>query len=185
METLEDISQKMKNSERKEHFMKRILTQGIVKYERKVRNSKLEKEDSQYSPLHQPSGRCLKRLKKKAQARETWFRGDRDKGKDGKLAGRAFQKAGKSGMKSKILASTVMFIPSTKNGILLKMMKENEEKLVEMTGFRVSYAESGGTQLGRYFSPTWQVASPVSEKAANVSLVTERTPTCRTAKPDL
>ena len=46
METLEDISQKMKNSGHKENFMKRILTQGIVKYERKVRNSKLEKEDS-------------------------------------------------------------------------------------------------------------------------------------------
>ena len=55
-------------------------------------------------------------------------------------------------MKSKILASTVMFIPSKKNGILLKMMKENEEKLVEMTGFRVSYVESGGKQLGRHFS---------------------------------
>ena len=32
------------------------------------------------------------------------------------------------------------------------MLKENEEKLAEMTGFRVSYTESGGTQLGRYFS---------------------------------
>ena len=30
METLEDISQKMKNSGHKENFMKRILTQGIV-----------------------------------------------------------------------------------------------------------------------------------------------------------
>ena len=55
-------------------------------------------------------------------------------------------------MKSKIQASTEMFIQSTKNGILLKMMKDNEEKLVEMTGFRFSYAESRGTQLGRYFS---------------------------------
>ena len=144
--------------------MKQVRTR-IVKYERKVRNSKLQKEDSQYSPLHQPSGRCLKRLKKKAQARETWFRGDRDKGKDGKLAERAFQKAGKSGMKSKILASTVMFIPSTKNGILLKMMKENEEKLVEMTGFRVSYAESGGTQLGRYFSTNLATGRPCGRES--------------------
>ena len=63
-------------------------------------------------------------------------------------------------MKSKTQASTVMFIPSTKNGILLKMMKENEEKLVEMTGFRVSYAESGGTQLGRYFSTNLASGQP-------------------------
>ena len=31
-------------------------------------------------------------------------------------------------------------------------MKENEEKLVEMTGFSISYAQTVGTQLGRYFS---------------------------------
>ena len=45
-----------------------------------------------------------------------------------------------------------MFVKSTKKGILQKIMKENEEKLVEMTGFRVSYAEYGGTQHGRVAS---------------------------------
>jgi 3-hydroxy-3-methylglutaryl CoA synthase len=70
METLEDITQKMKNSGHKDHFMKRIMIQGITKYERKVRKSELDSDDSQYFPLHQPSGRCLKRLKKKAQAQE-------------------------------------------------------------------------------------------------------------------
>ena len=45
-----------------------------------------------------------------------------------------------------------MFVPSSRNGILLKRMRENEEKLTDMTGFRVSYSEAGGTQLGRMFS---------------------------------
>ena len=58
METLEDITQKMKNSGHKENFMKRIMTQGIIKYERKVKKSELERNDRQYFPLHQPSRRC-------------------------------------------------------------------------------------------------------------------------------
>ena len=132
METLEDIIQKMKNSGHKDHFMKRIMIQGITKYERKVRKSKLDLDDSQYSPLHQPSGRCLKRLKKKAQAKESWFRGEKEQREDGKLAMKPLQKAGKMNKieKKRIQPTTVMFVPSTRNGPLIKMMCENEEKLV-------------------------------------------------------
>ena len=45
-----------------------------------------------------------------------------------------------------------MFIPNTRRGTLLKMMRENEDSLAEMTGFRVSYSEAAGTKLGRLFS---------------------------------
>ena len=45
-----------------------------------------------------------------------------------------------------------MFVPSSRNGILLKRMRENEEKLTDMTGFTFSYSEAGGKQLGRMFS---------------------------------
>ena len=151
---MEDITQRMKNSGHKDHFMKRIMIQGIVKYERRVKKSELDMNNSQYFPLHQPSGRCLIRLKRKAQAQENWFRCDKEQGEDGKLARKPFQKAGnKNKMEQRrIQPTTVMFVPSTRNGTLIKMMRENEEKLVEMTGFRISYSEAGGTQLGRYFS---------------------------------
>ena len=56
METLEDFSQKMINSGHKNHFIKNILIRGILRYEDKLRNSKLEKGDPKYKPLHQPSG---------------------------------------------------------------------------------------------------------------------------------
>ena len=56
LETLEDICQRMKNSGHRENFMRRIITAGIVKYERKLKNSKLEQTDKKYRPLHQPSG---------------------------------------------------------------------------------------------------------------------------------
>ena len=70
-----------------DHFMKRILTQGIVKYERRVKKSELSKSDTQYIPLHQPSGRCMTRMKKKAQAQVNWFRvmETEKEGKDGIL----------------------------------------------------------------------------------------------------
>jgi hypothetical protein len=92
-------------------------------------------------------------MKRKAQAQENWFRGDKEQEEDGKLARKPVQKAGsKNKLDRRIQPTTVMFVPSTRNGTLIKMMRQNEEKLVEMTGFRISYSEAGGTQLGRYFS---------------------------------
>ena len=158
METRENISQKMKNSGHSNRFIKRILMAGITKYERKLRNSKLDKDHFQYKPLHQPSGRSVSRMKKKTLARENWFRSQEktESDQDGK---RSFKEGGNKDKKTnsfksskKITASTVMFVPSSRNGILLKRMRENEEKLTDMTGFRVSYSEAGGTQLGRMFS---------------------------------
>ena len=45
-----------------------------------------------------------------------------------------------------------MFVPNTKGGIRFKKMKENEDKLATMTGFKISYIESAGTKLGSIFS---------------------------------
>ena len=133
--------------------------QGICKYEKKLKNSKLAINNKDYAPLHQPSGRCLKRLKKKALARESWFKGqDDDTSKD--RTRKPFQQAGKPKKKAGIKASTVMFVPNTRNGTLLKMMREKEESLVELTGFRVSYTEAGGTQLGRMFSTNLATNQP-------------------------
>ena len=67
--------------------------------------------------------------------------------------------------KKRIQPTTGMFVPSTRNGTLIKMMCENEEKLVEMTVFRISYSEAGGTQLGRYFSTDLAGEQPCGRKA--------------------
>ena len=75
METLEDISQRMRNSGHSNPFMKRILMAGITKYEKKLRNSRLDNRSGQYKPLHQPSGRSINKLKQKTLARENWFKG--------------------------------------------------------------------------------------------------------------
>jgi hypothetical protein len=45
-----------------------------------------------------------------------------------------------------------MFIPSTKNGTLIKALKDAELEMSNITRFRVRYQEAGGTQLARLFS---------------------------------
>ena len=52
----------------------------------------------------------------------------------------------------KITTSTVMFIPSTRNGILIKALKEAETEMSKITRFKVRYQEAGGIQLARFFS---------------------------------
>ena len=73
LETLEKLSQKMASSGHKNHFMRRIMISGIVKYERKVKNSRLDPVDKRFKPLYQPSGRALSRLRKKCMSRESWY----------------------------------------------------------------------------------------------------------------
>ena len=48
--------------------------------------------------------------------------------------------------------TTVMFVPNTRYGILLKKLKDKEEILSRLCGFRVKYTEAAGTQLGKLFS---------------------------------
>jgi hypothetical protein len=154
LETLEDLCQRMTNSGHKPHFIKRILCSGIMKYERMVKNSRLDNSDEEYKPLHQPSGRCRNRLKIKALARENWFKGKEKDNEDKSIPRINFKKDGNASAKpnERKQPSTVMFIPNTKGGLLVSKMKENEEKLAELTGFRISYTEAAGTKLGRVFS---------------------------------
>ena len=49
-----------------------------------------------------------------------------------------FQKAGGKG-KMKKAAATVVFVPSTRGSTLLKSLREDEDKMAEVTGFRVKY----------------------------------------------
>ena len=48
--------------------------------------------------------------------------------------------------------STVMFIPSTRGGMLTKMMRDREFELSKIIKFKVKMQEAGGIQLARLFS---------------------------------
>ena len=49
-------------------------------------------------------------------------------------------------------AATVIFVPSTKGSAFIKSLKEDEDKMAEITGFRVKYQEAGGDILTNFFS---------------------------------
>ena len=173
LEALEGLSQKMANSGHKPEFMKRILTTGICKYERKLAASRLDGDDPNYQKLHQPSGKSVARLKKKALARGNWFK---DKKNDNKfnnkfnnttnhVKNRKETKDQQAGNTKKIQASTVMSLPSTRGGIFLKNMRGNEALMVAMTGFKVSYTELAGVKLGRIFTPNLSKGQPCGRES--------------------
>ena len=159
LETLEDLSQRMTNSGHSPKFIKRILINGITSFESKLMNCKLSKTDPKFRPLYQHSDRNKKRLKKKAMSKANWFK-DQEKTMDDESACKDEQVSRKRAKSKKsyqedgrrIPTTTVMFVPNTKNGLLLAKLMEREEILSQLTGFRIKFAEAGGTQLGNMFS---------------------------------
>ena len=149
LETLEEATQKMINSGHRNSFIERIMIQGIVKYERMVKRSKLDETEQGYRILHQPSGRCSVRLRKKVMARENWFKPkprEDDDIETKKCGNRKRVPTQRAGEEEKVRTTTVMFLQSTKGEILLKRMNENEGNMSQLLGFRVKYAEAGGIQ---------------------------------------
>ena len=55
------------------------------------------------------------------------------------------KKEGQVGGSSKVKA--VMFVPFTRHSELAKRLKENEERMEKMTGYRMKIVEKGGTKL--------------------------------------
>ena len=164
METLEDLSQMMMNSGHSKTFIKSILIGGIMRFEHKLKQSKLEKSDPGYRPLHQPSGRCKKRLRIKAMQKGNWFRDGPRSDKEVNIETRmetcrpntgrgqsknTFRKAGSA---QQMTTSTVMIVPNTKGGLLVNRLKVKEPVWCDLTGFRVKYAEAGGTPLINMFN---------------------------------
>ena len=53
----------------------------------------------------------------------------------------------KNPKKDKKTIKAVMFVPFTTNGTLAKLLRENEERLEDMTGTRLKIIERTGTKL--------------------------------------
>ena len=58
------------------------------------------------------------------------------------------KKAGKKGdIKAAKKIKGVMFVPYTKHSELAQRLRDNEERMEEMTGYRIKIVEKGGTKL--------------------------------------
>ena len=158
LEVLERACVKMKTSGHNEMFIRQAVEQGIRSFDERVGRSRLEMDHPGYQPLYPKAGwRKDLKSKEKALKRGTWFKGDR-KSDDWKKLTKTnkrvrktgFRKAGQLGNPAKPVA-TVVFVPSTRGGILIKSLKEDEDKMAEMTGFRVKYQEASGSVLVNSF----------------------------------
>jgi hypothetical protein len=158
LEILEDLFTKMKTSDHSDKFMRNVAIKGIISYENKVRRSLLDKSNPAYLLLYMGSYNSRGRAKVKAQKKTNWFRSSETetgssrypamkKSKLGTKGRKSFKKAGK-----KQQPSSVIFVPNTKRGILTEKLRENEDRLAEITGFRMKFQEAGGLQLKNCFS---------------------------------
>ena len=160
METLERFSQKMANSGHSNNFMKRILLSGISKFVKLVRASNLGKEEKGYKPLHQASRRSLQRFRKKMMARQEWFKEKNDSEESPRNV--RHQNDGIQRKQTRdpgVPTTSVMFVLNTRRGILVNRLKEGEDELARITGFRIRRLE--GCNWARCFPLTWLETSHV------------------------
>ena len=109
----------------------------------------------------------MKRMKKKVMAKANWFKDQKNEEQPEDAGANRFKTGSKCkettketketikeiSMESrKMCTSSVMFVQSTKAGILVNNLKKGELVMSEMTGFKVNYSEAGGTPLGNMFN---------------------------------
>ena len=162
LEILERACVKMKSSGHTEKFIRTAVAKGIKKFKGDVRRSELPEDNKGYSPLYKnASWRKDIRARNKLMKRKSWYSDNKDQHENfentnhdtqGMIKKRnTFKKAGK-GDAERIRTTTVVFVPSTRNGILVRKLREREEVMSKISGFRIRYQEAGGSKLSNQFS---------------------------------
>ena len=176
---LNQLSTKMKTSGYNTPYIRKVLVNGIKSYENKLLRSKLAKDDKNYSPLHlSKKYNATKRLENKLLSKTEWFKEkakvsehdtqtgadnvpSQNDGRNSSVNGtrrkgsRRLVKAEPGGgteREKRKGTSTVMFVPWTSRGLLAAKLRLQEDRLADLTGFRIRYTEEGGTQLWRFFN---------------------------------
>ena len=144
------------NSEYNQKTTRNIVISGIRAWK-----ARQERRKTQGQETYRSASSTLKtRTRKKLLARENWYKEndeieahcvDKKHEVPGLPGGpRALgpkNKVDKKNGQDKNIIKAVMFVPYTTNGTLAKMLRENEEKLVELTGTRVKIVERTGTKI--------------------------------------
>ena len=165
LEILEKACTKMRTSGHTEEFIRLAVEKGIRAFDDKVKRSCLNEDHPSFQQLFPKAGwRINLKSKEKALKRSKWFKGgNRDKDESwrglpsSRTGGRilkkkkVFQKAGGKD-KLKQAAATVVFVPSTKGSTLLRSLRDDKDKMAEMTDFCIKYQEAGGNILANSFN---------------------------------
>ena len=180
MENPEKFSQKLMNSGHKQSYVKEVIKSGIMKYDKKLKKSILPTDHKDYKRLHLGTHfNSVGRWKSKMMAKNDWYE-DKDKEPvpGGRKTGqkRGFQKAGGETTKT----STVVFVPSSRGGKLVTLLKEREDELAKITKFRIRFQEAGGTKLALMFNTDLAVGLECGrEDCQPCGSIPERRPNCK------
>ena len=155
LETLENLCTKMSTSGHTTKFMRRAMERGIRSYNTKLNRSKLHKSNPRYQPLYVGwQWKRNERKKSKILKKNSWFQAgseDRD-GDEGKNQPSGRSRSKKMNRNPEIKDESVIFVPSTRGGILTRRLREREVELSKTTGFGIKFQEAGGTQMIRLFN---------------------------------
>ena len=150
---LSKFAQKVVNSGHSHSACKKILVNGLTKYYHEVRRDSLGNQDVKYKPLHlaktyrefdrQIEKQMLKtNFYKSSKKDQSWRRDVPRKWK--------FNDFGQRRNKE-MDYSTIMEVPNTAEGALLRCLAKEEPKLSKITNYQVKYVEQSGVQLGNMF----------------------------------
>ena len=91
-------------------------------------------------------------VKRRLHTGESWdpLPSTRSGGRIGKTK-KIFRKAGKK-PGTQATNATVVFVPSTRGSTLVRSLKEDEDRMAEITGFKVKFQEAGGSILANAFN---------------------------------
>ena len=153
---VEQLTRELKNSEYKYETAWEIIISGIRCWKRRVTQ---RQENGQ--ELYRSAAKTLRtRTRKKLLTRENWYKTENNENNTEKTMSRTSGNTNNTNnnMKNKkhkkqekqaqnTTLRAVMFIPYTPNGELAKILRDNENKLEELTGTRLKLVERTGSKL--------------------------------------
>ena len=163
LEIIKNFIQLLVNSGHKYAFVKSVTLQGLTRYRYMIKRSRLSPDDSRYRPLYR--ARSFDHLRREVCKRiepKVWFKGIEvyDEFKNGWKSSLKPRRGWINNFKNKKAPNnehsekeilTAMFVPPSKDSLLIKYIEEEEEKMVGDMQWRVKLIEQSGVPLGRYF----------------------------------
>ena len=152
---LSKFAQKLLNSGHSVASIQYILVHGVTRYIELLKNSKRPTDDPRHRPLYMDRQFNIHNRKlQKILAKTSWY--DESEVVK-KVVWRQHIPEGWAGCKPDQYAvrgmpfTTIMQVPSSHNGRLLKMLAKSEPRLAKVTGYQSKYVEKSGRPLAKFF----------------------------------
>ena len=189
---VDNYTQKLMNSGFGVEQIRKIIVNGILAYERKLRESRSVSGRKLHRTAQESGGR---RMRKKLLDKTEWFRGKKKKvepddqtqsniqgsgRRSNKQQTRRIQHDGGANNVKELKTRTILFVEQTRDGKLAKELREVFRRLEGILGFRVKVVERTGSSLKSILPNTnpWSGSSCGREKCVTCTQGTEDMPTC-------